>query len=97
MSDEQKISIDASQRAVLEHGATTVTCYTVQEAKIEFDKLPPERKSVATMTIAGRKYSAAEIERFHYGPKPDVPADFMSPGGQTYVPAAPRASTKVPR
>jgi transcriptional regulator with XRE-family HTH domain len=69
-----KIYVDAGQSAVLEHGAMSIPCFTVQEAKIEFDKLPPDRKSRATMTIAGRKYSASEIERFHYGPGARAPS-----------------------
>ena len=63
------IYIDAGKSAVLEHGAKAVRCFTVQEAKIEFDKLPPERKEIATITTGGRKYSTFEIERFHYGPQ----------------------------
>lgn len=58
--------VDASRAAQLEYGAHTVNCPTLQEAKIAWDKLPAERKEVAVITSARHKYSAGEINRFHY-------------------------------
>jgi hypothetical protein len=58
--------VDASRAAQLEYGAHTVNCPTLQEAKIAWDKLPAERKEVAVITSARHKYTASEIDRFHY-------------------------------
>jgi transcriptional regulator with XRE-family HTH domain len=62
----EPIYVDASQSAVLEHGATSINCPTVQEAVIEYYRLPPERKAIAKITSRGTVYSASEIERLHY-------------------------------
>jgi hypothetical protein len=64
---EEPLYVDASQAAQLEHGAITENYLTLQEAKIAYDKLPKERQEIATITSAGKIYSASEIERFHYG------------------------------
>jgi transcriptional regulator with XRE-family HTH domain len=62
----EPIYIDASKSAVLEHGATSINCLTVQEAVIAYHNLPLERKEIAKITSGGKVYSASEIERFHY-------------------------------
>jgi hypothetical protein len=69
MSDEP-IYVDASRRAVLTHGATSVSCVTLQEAKMEFDRLSKDRQAIASITSLGRTYTPSEIKRLHYGPKP---------------------------
>lgn len=67
--NEVPLYVDASRAAQLEHGAHTENYLTLQEAKIEYDKLPDERKAIAKITSAGNVYAASEIERFHYGPR----------------------------
>ena len=69
MSNEP-IYVDASRRAVLTHGAMTVDCFTLQEAKLAFDRLSQDRQEIATIVSSGKTYSAQEIRRLHYGPKP---------------------------
>jgi len=70
MSNEP-IYVNAGQSAVLFHGAKTEVCLTLQEAVIAYHKLPPERKEAATIKSGGRVFSASEIERLHYGPRPE--------------------------
>jgi hypothetical protein len=69
MSSEP-IYVDESRTAVLTHGARTIDFLTLQEAGIEFHKLPPERQEIASITSVGRVYSPSEIRRFHYGKQP---------------------------
>jgi hypothetical protein len=69
MSNEP-IYVDPARSAVLKDGAHSTNCPTLGEAKIAYDKLPPERKERAVIVYLDRAYSADEIERFHYGPKP---------------------------
>ncbi len=67
----EKIYAEANQRATLRCGKRSIPCFTLQEAKIEWDKLPPEQKRIATIKMAGGPtYKAEQIERLHYGPKP---------------------------
>jgi hypothetical protein len=58
--------VDASRAAQMDHGAKTENFYTLQEAKIAWDRLPESRREIATITTAGRVYQRSEIERFHY-------------------------------
>ena len=67
--DDEPIYVDASRSAVLNHGASSINCPTLQEAVLEFERLPRERQEVATITSLGTTYSASEIRRLHYGPK----------------------------
>ncbi|WP_294534326.1 helix-turn-helix transcriptional regulator [uncultured Rhodoblastus sp.] len=71
MSNEP-IYVDASRSAVLNHGVTSINCLTLQEAKIAFDNLPKDRQEIASITSVGRTYSPSEIQRLHYGPKPEA-------------------------
>jgi hypothetical protein len=72
MSDDYKIYVDAGQPATLNDGAGALTdCATLQEAVLAWHKLAPEQKIRATVkVIGGPVYSAHEIGRLHYGPKP---------------------------
>jgi hypothetical protein len=66
----EKIYVDASQRATLYYGERSISCFTLLEAKIAWDKLPPAQQNTATILVAGgRSHRAAEIERLHYDPK----------------------------
>jgi hypothetical protein len=58
--------VDASRAAEMDHGAMTDRFYSLQEAKLAWDRLPPERRQIATITSAGRVYRREDIERFHY-------------------------------
>ena len=74
MSEDYKIYVDADRPATLNNGAGVLTdCATLQEAVLAWHKLAPEQKIRATVkVIGGRVYTAQEIERLHYGPKPGV-------------------------
>jgi hypothetical protein len=58
--------VDASRAAQMDHGAKTEDYYTVQEAKMAWDRLPESRREIASISSAGRVYQRSEIERFHY-------------------------------
>jgi len=58
--------VDASRAAQMDHGAKTENFYTLQEAKIAWDRLPEARREIAKITSAGRVYEHSDIERFHY-------------------------------
>ena len=72
MSDDDKIYIDAERPATLNNGAGKLTDYrTLQEAVMAWHRLPPEQTKRATIkVIGGPVYTAAEIVRLHYGPRP---------------------------
>ena len=71
MRDDYKIYVDASRPATLNDGAGALTdCATLQEAVLAWQRLAPERKIRATVKVIGPVYTAKEIERLHYGPKP---------------------------
>ena len=72
MNQDHKIYVDASRPATLNNGAGALTdCATLQEAVLAWQRLAPEQKIRATVkVIGGPVYTAKEIERLHYGPKP---------------------------
>ena len=72
MSDDFKIYVDAGQPATLNDGAGAHTdCTTLQEAVLAWHRLPPGQKIRATVkVIGGPVYTAHEIDRLHYEPKP---------------------------
>ena len=72
MSDDYKIYVDGSQPATLNDGAGALTdCPTLQEAVSAWQRLPPGQKIRATVkVIGGPVYTAHEIDRLHYEPKP---------------------------
>jgi hypothetical protein len=72
VSDDYKIYVDADQPATLNTGAGISTdCATLQEAVLAWHRLAPEQKIRATVrVIGGSVYTAQQIERLHYGPKP---------------------------
>ena len=74
MSDDDKIYVDAEQPATLNNGAGKLTDYrTLREAVMAWHLLPPEQTKRATIkVIGGPVYTAAEIVRLHYGPRPGV-------------------------
>lgn len=60
--------VNGSRAAEMDHGARTDRFVTLQEAKIAWDGLPPERREIATIKTADRIYKREDIERFHYQP-----------------------------
>ena len=72
MSDDYKIYVDAGRPATLNDGAGALTdCATLQEAVLTWQRLAPEQKIRTTVkVIGGPVYTAQEIERLHYDPKP---------------------------
>jgi hypothetical protein len=72
MTDDYRIYVDATRPATLNNGAGALTdCATLQEAVLAWQQLAPEQKIRATVkVIGGPVYTAQEIERLHYGPKP---------------------------
>jgi hypothetical protein len=63
-----KIYVDASQPAILRHLGGTFACRTLGEAMSAWDRLPD--KGDATIQVGRETYTANEIARFDYGPKP---------------------------
>ena len=72
MSDDDKIYVDAEQPATLNNGAGKLTDYrTLQGAVMAWHRLLPEQTKRATIkVIGGPVYTAAEILRLHFGPRP---------------------------
>jgi hypothetical protein len=72
MSTDSKIYVDAGQPATLNDGAGKLTdCATLQEAVLAWHALPSAQKIRASVkVIGGPVYTAHQIDRLHYGPKP---------------------------
>ena len=73
MSDVEKLYVDASQPATLHHAGDSVNCVTLQEAVTAWYKLTPDARQHATIEVnmpGGPVYTAKDIDRLHYGPKP---------------------------
>ena len=70
--DDLKIYVDAAQPATLNDGAGKLTdCPTLQEVVLAWHALPSAQKVRATVkVIGGPVYTAHQIGRLHYGPKP---------------------------
>jgi hypothetical protein len=68
MSDQKLV--DAVGPAILFNGPIWIDCLTLQEAVMEWYKLPPERAQCASIRlIGGPLYHAAEIVRLDYRPE----------------------------
>jgi hypothetical protein len=72
MSADNRIYVDAEQPATLNNGAGKLIDYrTLQGAVMAWHRLPPEQTKRATIkVIGGPVYTAAEIVRLHFGPRP---------------------------
>jgi hypothetical protein len=72
VSDDTAIYVDAGQPATLNDGAGAQTdCRTLQEAVLAWLALPSAQKIRATVkVIGGPVYTAQQLHRLHYGPKP---------------------------
>jgi hypothetical protein len=72
VTDDTRIYVDAAQPATLNDGAVKQTdCASLQEAVLAWRALPSTQKIRATVkVIGGPVYTAHQIDRLHYGPKP---------------------------
>ena len=72
MTGDTGIYVDAAQPATLNDGAGKLTDYgTLQEAVVAWHALPSPQKIRATVKVfGGPVYTAHQIPRLHYGPKP---------------------------
>jgi hypothetical protein len=72
MGEDYRIYVDGEQSATLNDGGGALTDYrTLQEAVLAWRGLRPEQKVRATVkVIGGPVYSAYEIDRLYYVPKP---------------------------
>jgi hypothetical protein len=64
--EEDKIYADASQPATLIDGDILIDCPTLGDAVVALDNLPESRKSVATIKVKDRVFTASEIYRLHH-------------------------------
>jgi hypothetical protein len=74
MREEHKIYVDAARPSTLNDGAGVLTDFaTLEEAVVAWRSLAPGHKIRATVkVIGGPVYTAYEIDRLHYGPKPST-------------------------
>jgi hypothetical protein len=72
VTDDSKIYVDGAQPATLNDGAGKLNDYaTLQEAVLAWRTLPSAQKIRATVkVIGGPVYTAHQIDRLHYRPKP---------------------------
>jgi hypothetical protein len=47
-----KIYVDTGRPATLQYGQRSVHCFTLQEAKLAWNRLPPEQRKTATIKVA---------------------------------------------
>jgi hypothetical protein len=65
-----KVYVDADRPATLRYGEHSVHCFTLQEAKLAWNRLPPEQRRTATIKVVdGALYQESEIRRLCYAPK----------------------------
>ena len=64
--EEDKIYADESQPATLIDGDRQIECETLGKAVIALDNLLEPRKSVATIKVKDRVFTASEIDRLHH-------------------------------
>ena len=72
MTDDFKIYVDAARPATLNDGAGKQTDFaTLEEAVTAWRALPSAEKiRAAVKVIGGPVYTAHQIDRLYYGPKP---------------------------
>jgi hypothetical protein len=73
MSEDYKIYVDAGLPATLNDGAGKLTDYlTLREAVMAWHRLRPEQTKRTTIKVfGGPVYTATDIVRLHFGPKPE--------------------------
>ena len=73
MNEAEKIYADVRQPATLQYSGHSINCLTLQEAVLAWYRLPEHARAQATIKVdvlGGATYTAKEIDRLHYGPKP---------------------------
>ena len=71
MSNTDNIYTDAGQPATLRHSGRSVDCFTLQEAVLDWMRLPDQVREQATIRVHdGRVYTAREIDLLHIAPTP---------------------------
>jgi hypothetical protein len=72
MNEDYRIYVDGERPATLNTGAGAFTDHaTLQEAVLAWRGLPSDQKLRATVkVIGGPVYTAHDIDRLRYGPKP---------------------------
>ena len=76
MKNDDRIHVDASQGpAILRYGGRAATFPTLATAKMALDGLPTQRRTGATIRVAGREYRSPRWRDFttddRSGPAPD--------------------------
>ena len=77
MANTDPIYVDASHPADLRYRTNhpiTLQCLSLQEAMLAFGRLAATDQPTATIAMrdgSGRVYRRGEIDRLHYGPKPE--------------------------
>jgi hypothetical protein len=70
-TDDEKLYVNAGEApAFLRYDDQSVQCVTLGEAAIEWHRLSKQHQELATIEAGRVVYSANDIRRFHYGPKP---------------------------
>lgn len=63
---KEPIYLDGDRTAELTHGAITEQFLTLRQAVAAFNKLPPNRKEIASIITFAKSYSSSEIERLDF-------------------------------
>jgi hypothetical protein len=63
-----KIYMDATRPATLRYAERSVHCFTLREAKLAWNRLPPGQRRTATIKVVdGTLYQESEIRRLRRG------------------------------
>jgi hypothetical protein len=98
------IYVDSRQPATLHDGPRHIDYLTLHDAKIAWDRLPPERQQTATISSGTEIYTTQQINRLHRGPEPRVdlsaadaaqPMTTPTPDPQTQILSGIRIVSKV--
>jgi hypothetical protein len=64
--NKDKIFVDGAEQATLRYGSTAIDCLNLQEAVLEWMRLPEDSKGQATIRVkSGAVYDVAQIDRLH--------------------------------
>ena len=61
----EKIHVDDRYPAILSYDGKSVSCPTLQEAVLEWQRLPPDQREIASIKSNGASYTADEIDRLY--------------------------------
>jgi len=68
--EPEKIYVDPTQPAALQHDGESHDCHTLEEAVLAWLHLPEKERALATIKVSGVDgplYTAADIDRLHIG------------------------------